>query len=206
MKRRADEERSPIGYLPAIADCVDQEREITSLLRRLAAGDKSAEAELVPSVYAELKRLAAAFLRRERPDHTLQPTALVHEAYLKLAGQPTPHWQDRSHFFAMAATVMRRILTDHARQHRALKRGAGQIDLKLENLQLAGDGECELVQNLDEALDRLALFAPRQALVVELRFFGGMTEDEIAIHLAVCSRTIKRDWTIAKAWLYGELT
>ncbi len=206
MKRRADEERPLIGCLPALSDCLDQEREITALLHRLVAGDKSAEAEFVPSVYAELKRLAAGFLRRERPDHTLQPTALVHEAYLKLAGQQTPHWQDRSHFFAMAATVMRRILTDHARQHRALKRGAGQIDLKLEDLQLAGDEECELVQDLDEALNRLALFAPRQALVVELRFFGGMTEDEIALHLAVCSRTIKRDWTIAKAWLYGELT
>lgn len=206
MKRRAAGERPLIDYLPALSDCLDQEREISDLLHRLAAGDKSAEAELVPSVYAELKRLAAGFLRRERPDHTLQPTALVHEAYLKLAGQQVPHWQDRSHFFAMAATVMRRILTDHARQHRALKRGAGQIDLKLEDLQLAGEGERELIQDLDEALNRLALFAPRQALVVELRFFGGMTEDEIAIHLAVCSRTIKRDWTIAKAWLYGELT
>lgn len=203
MKRRADEERPPIGYL---SDCLDQEREIAGLLHRLVAGDKSAEAELVPSVYAELKRLAAGFLRRERPDHTLQPTALVHEAYLKLAGQQATNWQDRSHFFAMAATVMRRILTDHARQHRALKRGAGQVDLKVEDLQLAGDEECELVQHLDEALDRLARFAPRQALVVELRFFGGMTEDEIALHLAVCSRTVKRDWTIAKAWLYGELT
>ena len=205
MKRRAEEERPAIGHLPALSDCLDQNREISDLLDRLAAGDKSAEAELVPSVYAELKRLAAGFLRRERPDHTLQPTALVHEAYLKLAGQQTPHWQDRTHFFAMAATVMRRILTDHARQHRALKRGSGQVDLKLEDLQLANEEECELVQYLDVALNRLALFAPRQALVVELRFFGGMTEDEIALHLAVCSRTIKRDWTIAKAWLYGEL-
>jgi RNA polymerase sigma-70 factor (ECF subfamily) len=179
--------------------------EMTSLLRRLARGDKAAEAELMPAVYGELKRVAAVYLRRERPDHTLQATALVHEAYLKLAGQHAPNWQDRSHFFAMAAKIMRRILTDHARQHRAQKRGSGQVDLNVDDLTLTGEAECELIQHLDEALDRLARFAPRQAKVVELRFFGGMTEHEIAQSLDICQRTVKRDWTVAKAWLYGEL-
>lgn len=179
--------------------------ETTSLLRRLAAGDKSAEAELMPTVYLDLKRLAAGYLRRERQDHTLQATALVHEAYLKLAGQHAPRWQGRSHFFAMAAKIMRRILTDHARQHRAQKRGCGQAELELEGLQVAVEEDCDLIHHLDEALDRLALFAPRQAQVVELRFFGGMTEEEVAAHLEVGRRTVKRDWSIAKAWLQGEL-
>ncbi|MBY0505866.1 MAG: sigma-70 family RNA polymerase sigma factor [Bryobacteraceae bacterium] len=166
-------------------------------LARLAEGDLS--------VYAELKRLAANYLRHERAGHTLQATALVHEAYLKLSGQRRPHWQDRAHFFAMASRIMRRILTDHARQHRALKRGAGQADLPLEEVQLCAGDESVLLQHLDEALHRLASFAPRQSLVVELRFYGGMTEREIAHHLAICERTVKRDWMIARAWLHGEL-
>ena len=181
------------------------EVETDRLLRRLASGDKSAEAELIPVVYSELKRLASGYLRRERADHTLQATALVHEAYLKLAGQRAPHWRDRAHFFAMAARIMRRILTDHARQHRAAKRGSGQTDLPLDEIQLTCGGEGDLIHALDEALNRLAAFAPRQAMVVELRFFGGMTEAEIAGHLDICGRTVKRDWTIAKAWLFGEL-
>lgn len=179
--------------------------ETTSLLRRLSVGDKEAEAELMRGTYSELKRLAAIYLRHERPDHTLQATALVHEAYLKLAGQHSAKWQGRSHFFGIAAKIMRRILTDHARQHRALKRGAGQADLNVDDVTIPDQGEARILQNLDEALTRLASFAPRQAKVVELRFFGGMTELEVAQHLNICPRTVKRDWTVAKAWLYGEL-
>lgn len=195
--------QAPVSLGPVCPPAID---ETTRLLRRLAEGDKSAEAELMPAVYLELKRLAAGYLRRERQDHTLQATALVHEAYLKLAGQHAPRWQGRSHFFAMAAKIMRRILTDHARQHRAQKRGSGQTELELEGLQVAAEEDCDLIHHLDEALDRLASFAPRQAQVVELRFFGGMTEEEVAVHLEVGRRTVKRDWSIAKAWLQGELT
>ncbi len=179
--------------------------EVAGLLLRLSVGERSAEDDLIPSVYGDLKRLASGYLRAERAGHTLQATALVHEAYLKLAGQRRPGWQDRAHFFAMAARIMRRILTDHARQHRALKRGAGQVDLPLEDVLLADDEAGTMMQHLDEALHRLATFAPRQALVVELRFFGGLTEQEIAAHLDICGRTVKRDWTLARAWLHGEL-
>ena len=179
--------------------------EVSGLLLRLSVGERSAEDDLIPSVYGDLKRLAAGYLRTERAGHTLQATALVHEAYLKLAGQRRPCWQDRAHFFAMAARIMRRILTDHARQHRALKRGAGQVDLPLEDVLLADDEASTMMQHLDEALNRLATFAPRQAQVVELRFFGGLTEQEIAAHLDICGRTVKRDWTLARAWLHGEL-
>ena len=176
---------------------------VTALLQRL--DDKDNPDGSIFDVYTELKRLAGAYLRRERSGHTLQVTALVHEAYLKLAGRPAGSWQDRAHFLAGAATVMRRILTDHARRHRALKRGAGREDVCYNDFPLADGRQSCQFRDLDEALLRLSTFAPRQAQVVELRFFGGMTEDEIATHLGVCSRTIKRDWTIAKAWLHGEL-
>ena len=172
---------------------------------KLAANDHFDTCCSTADSYSELKRLAAIYLRRERSDHTLQVTALVHEAYLGLAGQPADRWQDRVHFLAGAARVMRRILTDHARRHRALKRGAGRENLRYDDFPLADNRGRHPMCHLDEALIRLTAFAPRQAQVVELRFFGGMTEDEIATHLGVCSRTIKRDWTIAKAWLHAEL-
>jgi len=178
--------------------------EVALLMARLAS-DASQDSEFLPEIYGELRRLAAGYLRHERSGHTLQATALVHEAYLKLAGQHNTHWQDRAHFFAVAARIMRRILTDHARHHRALKRGAGQIDLQLEDVQLPEDDGSDRLQNLDDALNRLSEFAPRQAKVVELRFFGGMTEREIGDHLEICGRTVKRDWTIARAWLHAEL-
>jgi len=179
--------------------------EITALLVRLASGDKNAESELIPHVYTELKRLAAGYLRRERQGHTLQATALVHEAYLKLAGQQDPNWRNRSHFFAMAAQLMRRILTDYARLHRADKRGAGVVPLNLDDVVVLGPQQCARIDDLDEALTRLAAFAPRPAKVVEMRFFGGMTEDEVAEFLQISQRTVKRDWLIARAWLFGEL-
>ena len=179
--------------------------ELERLLQRVAHGDAGAETELLASVYVDLKRMAAACLRRERPDHTLQATALVHEAYLKMVGRPAMQWVDRGHFFAVAAQIMRRILADHGRHRRALKRGAGCATLCFDDSRIGGSEGGFRFADLDEALTRLATFAPRQAQVVELRFFGGMTEEEIAAHLAVCARTVKRDWIVAKAWLYGAL-
>jgi len=205
MRCHTDRDRQPINCIIPPFREVNQPDELTLLLQRIAAGDQKAASELIPKTYEDLKRLAATYLRRERPGHTLQATALVHETYLKLAGRSSPTWQDRTHFFALAARIMRRILTDHARQHRAQKRGSGRVEVSLDRISLANGSGHFLMEDLDEALTRLAGFAPRQAKVVELRFFGGMTEDEIAAHLEVCSRTIKRDWTVARAWLFGEL-
>jgi RNA polymerase sigma factor (TIGR02999 family) len=179
--------------------------EMTELLQRLSRGDKQAEEDLIPRVYRELRRIAAAHLRSERPDHTLQATALVHEAYIRLTSQEQLDWKSRTHFFAVAAQVMRRILVDHARKRNAGKRGNGAVVLQLdENLTLADD-QCDLVTGIDSALERLARLNPRQAKVVELRFFSGLSEEEIGQVLGVSSRTVKRDWTVARAWLYGEL-
>jgi RNA polymerase sigma-70 factor (ECF subfamily) len=180
---------------------------LVGLLDKAAGGDKAAEAEVIREVYADLRHIAAQYLRRERPDHSLQATALVHEAYLRLVGgNQTADWRGRTHFFATSAQVMRHILTDHARQRNAAKRGGPVPRIQLEESLAIADCDCELFTDLDEALKRLAVFAPRQAQVVEMRFFGGMTEDEIARELQVSARTVKRDWTVAKAWLYGELS
>lgn len=160
---------------------------------------------LTLATYSELKRLAAGYLRRERPDHTLEATALVHEAYLRLQATARSPWQDETHFLATAAITMRRILTDHARRTLSQKRGGGMVPVPLEEFHATTAEESDLIRHLDEALTRLARFAPRQAHIVELRFFGGMTDEEIARHLRLCTRTVKRDWLIAKAWLYGEL-
>ena len=181
------------------------QNEITALLNRISAGDGLAEGELLPLVYAELHRMAATYLRGERKNHTLQATALVHEAYLRMAGRRAPDWQGRDHFFAASAQAMRRILTDYARSVKASKRGGEFQRLELDELTVAANGDGLPFDELDEALDRLAKFAPRQARVVELRFFGGLTEGEIASYLKVSSRTVKRDWNVARAWLYGEL-
>ncbi len=206
IRRRLRPWGGEVFVLTELAPCRD---EVAALMQRLTATDTTQDATqdsgLLPEIYGELRRLAAGYLRQERAGHTLQATALVHEAYLKLAGQRNTHWQDRAHFFAVAARIMRRILTDHARHHRALKRGAGQIDLQLEDVQMPEEDGGDRLQHLDDALNRLAEFAPRQAKVVELRFFGGMTEREIADHLEICGRTVKRDWTIARAWLHAEL-
>ena len=180
--------------------------ELVRLLDRALAGDPNADAELMPHVYADLRQMAAKYLRRERRDHTLQATALVHEAYLRLVGRKEAGgWRGRTHFFATSAQVMRRILTDHARQTKAVKRGAGLPELELDDALLIGGQDCRMIADLDEALTRLGEFAPRQARVVEMRFFGGMSEEEIAQELDVSTRTVKRDWNVAKAWLYGEL-
>jgi len=178
----------------------------TDLLNRVAGGDKQAEELLLPLIYSELRRIAAHHLRQERPSHTLQTTALVHEAYLRLIGLTDIDWKSRTHFFGVAAQLMRHVLVDYARQRGAEKRGGGQAHLPLEAGLAVSDEQCALVAELDAALQRLERLNARQARVVELRFFSGMKEDEIASLLAVSVRTVKRDWTVARAWIYGELS
>lgn len=178
---------------------------VTSLLRAWSAGDPEAERQLVPLVYGELRRRAGAYLRRERPGHTLQPTALVHEAWLRLAGQDVD-WRNRSQFFGMASQLMRRILVDHARRRGAARRGGGGLQVPLEEAMGApAEGDRVDLVRLDEALTELAELDPRQGRIVELRFFGGLTTEETAGLLGVSPATIKRDWTVAKAWLLDRL-
>jgi RNA polymerase sigma-70 factor, ECF subfamily len=179
--------------------------DLTILLRRVSAGDLSAEAELMERVYAELKSLAARFMREERPDHTLQATALVHEAFVKLSARHNVNFVDRTHFFAVAAQIMRRLLIDHGRKHRSQKRGGGK-PLPLDDLVIKVGELATDIEDLHLALERLEKAAPRQAKVVEMRYFGGMSEDEIAAHLNISPRTVKRDWVLARARLYAELT
>jgi RNA polymerase sigma factor (TIGR02999 family) len=179
--------------------------EITQRLQSWNCGEKQALNELIPVVYRELRKLAAAYLRRERPDHTLQTTALVHEAYLRLADQTPVACQGRTHFFAIAAHLMRQILVDHARERKAAKRGGGNKVALEEAHGLVSPGqEVDLIE-LDRALDKLAEFDLRQSRIVEMRFFAGLTEDEIAEVLGVAPITVKRDWRIARALLYKQL-
>jgi RNA polymerase sigma-70 factor (ECF subfamily) len=179
--------------------------DMTALLQRVARGDKQAEADLLPRIYSELHNMASSYLRGERPEHTLHATALVHEVYLRLIASQKVDWQGRAHFFGLASQTMRRILVDYARQRSAGKRNAGERVSLDEELFISED-QCDLVANLDEALTRLALLNPRQARVVELRFFSGLKEGEIAEVVGVSERTVKRDWRMARAWLYGELS
>jgi RNA polymerase sigma factor (TIGR02999 family) len=179
--------------------------EVTALLTQLVDGDPQAASRLVPLVYGELRQIAARFMRRERVDHTLQTTALVHEAYLKLVEQTPASWQNRAHFFAIAAQVMRHILIDHARGHAREKRGGGQPVIQFdEGLVFSPEQSSELLE-VDAALQRLTELDPRQGKIVELRFFGGLTVDETAAVLRISPKTVKRDWSVAKAWLHGEL-
>lgn len=179
--------------------------DVTILLAELTKGNKEAASKLIPMVYDELRRLADGYMRRERGDHTLQATALVHEAYLKLVEQRSVDWKSRAHFFGIAAQVMRRILVDHARGHLRGKRGAGLQEVPIdEALVFAPEQSLELVK-LDEALERLTKLDPRQGKIVELRFFGGLTVDQTADLLGISPKTVKRDWSIAKAWLHGEV-
>ncbi len=172
----------------------------------MSNGNESAVDDLLPLIYGELKRLAASYLRRERSDHTLQPTALVNEAYIKLVDIKQVSWQNRAHFIGVAANQMRRILVDHARQHNALKRGGEFHILTLnEEIDKADEQSAELVA-LDDALTELAKMDPIKAKIVELRYFGGLTTEETAEVLGVSAITIKRHWKMAKAWLYGQLT
>ena len=182
------------------------QQEVTRLLVRLTDGDRGVLDDLLPVVYGELRRLASSYLRRERPGHTLQPTALVHEAYMRLVDQTQVQWQNRAHFFGVAAQMMRRILVDHARAHEAEKRGGEFQKLSLdENLDAAsGERDINLVA-LDDALDRLAEMDPQKSKIVELRFFGGLSVEETAAVLGVSAPTVKRQWRMAKAWLYGQV-
>ena len=184
------------------------ERDITRLLREWRGGDGRALERLIPLVHGELHELASRHLSRERRDHTLQTTALVNEAYMKLAGQPGVDWQNRAHFFAIAATVMRRILVDHARGKRRRKRGGGEAPVVLDDGALeAPRREVDVFDAyaLDRALSRLEGLDARQARVVELRYFGGMTVEETAEVVGSSPATVNREWAVARAWLYREL-
>jgi RNA polymerase sigma factor (TIGR02999 family) len=175
------------------------------MLQEWSEGNREVPARLMPLVYAELRRLASGYLRRERPDHTLQPTALVHEAYLRLADQSHVRFDDRAHFFNVAAKVMRRILVDHARRHRAEKRGFGRRLPFDEAVGSPAAPDLDLVA-LDEALQNLAAQDRRKAQVVELRFFGGLSVEETAEVLNVSAPTVKNEWRLAKAWLRREMS
>ena len=179
--------------------------DITGLLSDLALGKQDAAEELIPLVYVELKRLARAHMRRERGGHTLQTTALVHEAYLKLVRQRDVDWQGRSHFFGIAAQLMRRILIDHARGHLRAKRGGAKVILPLTEALTFSREHSEELLKLNEALERLSQLDARQGRVVELRFFGGLSVEETATFLNISAKTVKRDWAVAKVWLQGEL-
>lgn len=184
---------------------MSQSAEITALLRRFQEGDVEAESSLMDAVYAELRVMAKRFMARERQGHTLQTTALMNEAYLKLVQSESLYFKDRTHFFAVAAQVMRRILVDHARRHGAGKRGAGFEMLPLdEGLVYSPERGAQLV-DLDDSLSRLAQLDPRAGRVIELRFFGGLSLDETAEVLQVSPRTVRREWDFGRAWLRQDL-
>ena len=179
--------------------------QITRLLGRVSGGDTNAVESLFPIVYNNLRRIAQNQLRPERADHTLNATALVHEAYLKLVNQERMTWQNRAHFYALAATAMRRILVDYARSRQADKRGGGEVVITLNEEFMRGATRPEVLLDLDAALDRLKDLHERQSQVVVMRFFGGLKEDEIAEALHISVATVKRDWRLARAWLAREL-
>lgn len=178
--------------------------EVTRILQEVRCGDADALKRLIAAVYQELRRLAQHYMQGQRPDHSLQATELVHEAYLRLAGHDAPDWQNRAHFLAVAAQVMRNLLVDHARARQRLKRGGGGNTQLDEALILAGPQSEELMA-VHEALERLAALDPRQGRIVELRYFGGLSIDEVAAVLGVSDRTVKREWQIAKAWLRSHV-
>jgi len=185
---------------------LDTTSEITLMLKAWSGGDQTAREKLLSAVYDELRQIASQCLRRERPHHTLQSTALVHEAYLKLVNLSEVSWQDRAHFFAVAAQVMRHILVDYARHQGAEKRGGGLEKLSLdEAVSFTSERDLDLLA-LDEALAQLASFDPQQSQVVELRFFGGLSIEETAAVMGLSTATIKREWTLAKAWLHQRLS
>jgi RNA polymerase sigma factor (TIGR02999 family) len=178
--------------------------EITQLLAEIRSGDQETIERLIPIVYEELRRLAGHYMRQERPDHTLQATALVHEAYLRLVGQQSRDWQNRAHFFAVAAQVMRNLLVDHARARQRDKRGGGHL-IRLDDAPPLVAAESDDLLAIDGALASLSKIAPRPARIVELRYFGGLSVEEIAVVLGISDRTVRREWQMAKAWLYAEV-
>jgi RNA polymerase sigma factor (TIGR02999 family) len=179
--------------------------EVTRLLKEWSNGQEQALERLVPQIHRELRKLAASYLRKERPDHTLQPTALVNEAFLKLIDQRAVRWQNRAHFFGIAAQAMRRILVDHARARAAGKRGDGVRNVPLEEAAMVANALDHKLLALDEALTRLAAIDPQQSRVVELRFFGGLTMEETAEVMRISPATVGREWRMAKAWLFAEI-
>ena len=186
-------------------DADPAENEVTALLHAWREGDPQATERLIPLVYAELHRIAVGYLRRERDDHTLQPTALVHEAYLKLAGKEGPRWKDRVHFYAVAAQLMRRILVDHARSRRAAKRGGGVSTVVFDEDRAASESSAMEILALDEAMQQLAELDARQCRIIELRFFGGLSVEETAQVLEVSTPTVVNDTRSARAWLRKTL-
>jgi RNA polymerase sigma factor (TIGR02999 family) len=196
------------GALGARSRTLGQARshEITDLLRAWSGGRDAAFESLLPKVYSELRRMARAHLARERSGHTLQPTALVHEVYLRLARERKIDWENRAHFFGACARMMRRILVDHARRRMALKRAATSAPMPSDS-SVPSDSPTAAVDllALDRALERLEILSPRQCRVVEMRFFAGLSVEETADSLGIAGRTVKLDWTKARAWLYNEL-
>ncbi len=181
-------------------------KNVTNLLIAWQDGDKAALDKLIPIVYDELRRQAARYLRRERAGHTLQTTALIHEAYLRLVDQRNVHWQNRAQFFGIAAHLMRRILVDHARTKHRAKRGGSNVRVSLtEAMAITKDPNLNLLE-IDEALNRLAEIDEQQSKIVELRFFSGLSVEETAAALEISPATVKRDWSVAKAWLYREIS
>jgi RNA polymerase sigma factor (TIGR02999 family) len=182
------------------------QHEVTQILHDWSGGDQKAPERLMPLVYDEMRRLARSFLARERGGHTLQPTALVNEAYLRLVDQTRVNWQNRAHFYSIAASMMRRVLIDHARAHATEKRGGTAIHLSIDDLHVPIEQRAASLVALDEALDKLAQFDERKCKVVEMRFFGGLADEEIAQVLGVTTRTVLRDWRTARLLLYRELS
>lgn len=184
----------------------DQSEQTSTLLEAISGGDRQAADRLMSLLYDEFRRLAADYLNRERAQHTLQPTALVHEAFLRMVNQRNVNWQGRSHFFAIGAQAMRRILVDHARQKKREKHGGGRQRIELaEGMTISKERDEDLLA-IDDALEELANIDPRQAKIVELRFFGGLTVAEVAEVLGVSKRTVESEWTMVRAWLRRELS
>jgi RNA polymerase sigma factor (TIGR02999 family) len=179
--------------------------DVTLLLKRLSNGDQDALADLIPLVYDELHRLAAFHLQRERAEHTLQTTALVHEAYVRLVDQKEAQWKNRGHFFAVAAQAMRRVLVDYARRHQAVKRGSSLPKVSLDEAIVISNEDVHKVLLLDELVSRLASLDPAEGRIVELRFFGGFTVEETAEVMGISPATVKREWSVARAWLLREI-
>jgi RNA polymerase sigma-70 factor (ECF subfamily) len=182
----------------------DDGGQVTQLLKAMHAGDAQAAENLLPLVYAELHRLAKGYMRRERPDHTLQATALINEAYMRLVGEDID-WNSRAHFIGLAANVMRRVLVDYARAHNAEQRGGGLQRVEMQDELAISAEQLDEVEHLDEALKKLEKENPRQARVVELRYFGGLSVEQIGALLQIAPRSVKRDWALARIWLFREL-
>jgi len=183
----------------------DPQHEVTQILQNWSGGDQKAPERLMPFVYDEMRRLARIFLAKERGNHTLQPTALVHEAYVRLIDQTRVNWQNRAHFYGIASSMMRRVLIDHARAHVTDKRGGATIHLSIDDVQVPVEERAAALLDLDEALEKLKEMDERKCKIVEMRFFGGLSDEEIAEVLDVSTRTVLRDWKTARLWLYREL-